>query len=171
MEQLYLTHESSMYRTAMGILHHAQDAEDTVQTACLALCKKISLLMGMDCCTLRSYVVISVRNTAINLIRSRDRKPELLWGEEDYLDSLLPVQEAEDDRLLAVADQDVLNQAVLHLPQRERSLLEMKYILGHNDSEIANALGVKPNSVRSMLTRARRKLAEILREQNHEAQG
>lgn len=171
MERLYLTHQSSMYRTAMGILRHPQDAEDTVQTACLALCKKISLLMGMDCCTLRSYVVISVRNTAINLVRSREKKPELLWGEEEYLDSLLPAQEAEDDRLLAVADQDALNQAVLKLPQRERSLLEMKYILGHNDSEIAGVLGVRPGSVRSLLTRARRKLAEILKETDNEAQG
>lgn len=168
MEQLYLTHQSSMYRTAMGILHHPQDAEDTVQTACIALCGKISLLMDMDCCTLRSYVVISVRNTAINLIRSRERKPELLWGEEEYLDSLLPEQQDQDDRLLSIANQDALNQAVLRLPQRERSLLEMKYVLDRTDSEIAGGLGIKPDSVRTLLTRARRKLAELLKENDVE---
>ena len=170
MEKLYVTYQSSMFHTAMGVLHHPQDAEDTVQAACMALCRKTSLLMEMDCCTLRSYVVISVRNTAINLIRSRKRNPELLWGEEEHLNGLLPEQEDLDDRLLAIADQDMLNQAVLRLPQRERSLLEMKYILEHTDGEIARTLGVKAGSVRTLLTRARRKLAEILKETDLEAQ-
>ncbi|NLG58001.1 MAG: hypothetical protein GX540_06285 [Clostridiales bacterium] len=62
MEQLYLTHRSSMYRTAIEILRHPQDAEDVIQTVFLSLCEKIPRLMQMSCHTLRSYIVISTRN-------------------------------------------------------------------------------------------------------------
>jgi RNA polymerase sigma-70 factor (ECF subfamily) len=167
-EQLYNTHYRAMYRTALGILRHPEDAEDVVQSTCLALCKKTSLLAGMDCNALHSYVVISIRNTAINLMRSRDRRAELLWGEEDYLDSLVKPCETWEDDLFVSADEGVLTQAIMRMPLRERHLIEMKYILNEKTQEIAKELGIKPDSVRVLLMRTRRRLHDLMEEIAHE---
>jgi RNA polymerase sigma-70 factor (ECF subfamily) len=164
MVQLYLEYEAPMFRTAMGILHHQQDVEDVVQTTCLALSKKVPLLQTMDCCTLHSYVVISIRNTAINLIRKRERQQELLYGDDNTLAGLTRGNTMEDDQFMAFARRDALKQVIGKLPLRDRTLLEMKYILEQSDAEIARVIQVKPNGVRNLLTRARRKLANLLDE-------
>lgn len=168
MERVYLNYRSLLYAVAFQVLRHPADAEDAVQTAFAALCKKISLLEGMDCCTLRSYVVISVRNAAINVWRARKRRPEVLWGEEAFADSLLGGDE--DDAVLAFIRQDSLAAAVQKLPEKDRALMEMKYILGLTDEEIARDLGVQQNSVRSLLTRFRKRLYNLLKEGESDAQ-
>lgn len=43
-----------------------------------------------------------------------------------------------------------------------RQLLENKYVLNMSDAEIASALGVKPSSVRMLLTRARSKARKAI---------
>lgn len=168
MERVYLDHRSLMYAVAFQVLLNAADAEDAVQTAFAALCKKISLLQGMDCCTLRSYVVISVRNAAINVLRARGRRAELLFGDEDYADSLFGGDA--DDAVLAFIRQDSLAAAVRQLPERDRALMEMKYILGLSDAEIARRFGIKKDSVRSLLTRFRKRLYNLLKEGESDAQ-
>lgn len=164
MERLYLEQRASMFKAAMRIVHHKEDAEDVVQTACLSLCRKISLLRTLECNSLRSYVVISVKNAAINLLRSRGRKPELLWGDADYCDSLLGGQE---DPIFNF-EQDLLNSAMMKLPQRERHLLEKKYVLQFSDEEIARDFGVKPVTVRVMLMRTKQKLRALVEEISNE---
>ncbi len=168
MERVYLDCRTLMYARAFQVLRHPADAEDAVQTAFLALCKKIPLLQGMDCCTLRSYVVISVRNAAINMLRARKRRPEVLWGDEAFADSLLGGDA--DDAALAFIRQDSLAAAVRKLPEKDRALMEMKYLMGLTDEEIARRLGVQQNSVRSLLTRFRKRLYSLLKEGESDAQ-
>ena len=48
------------------------------------------------------------------------------------------------------------------LDSRSQYVLEARYILGKNDAEIAAALGLKPNSVRMVLTRARKKAYDLM---------
>lgn len=45
------------------------------------------------------------------------------------------------------------------LKERDQALLNMKYILDYTNDEIAEFFGVKPESIRMMLTRAKRNLA------------
>ena len=163
MEHLYFTHREAMYRAAHGVLHHPEDTEDVVNSALLKLQEKVALLRDMDCCALRAYSVITVRNIAVSL-RKRNRRPELLFGDEDYLDTLHADEIAADEQMLADARADVLRCAMEHLPLRQRDLLEAKYMLGHSDAQIAQALGVQPSSVRALLTRARRSLRDIVEE-------
>ncbi len=168
MEKVYLNYYRDMRNIAMGVLHHLQDAEDVIQDTCIALCKKAPMLMDMECNTLRSYIVISIRHRAINLLRKRGVRPELLWGESEYLDSLtVPCASVEEDVFSSV-EQSAVTGAIALLPCRERSLMEMKYILGNTDAEIGEKLGVKPVSVRVLLTRTRKKLLDVLEEVQHE---
>ena len=53
--------------------------------------------------------------------------------------------------------------ALAKLGLRDRTLLWLAYVEGSNHDEIATVLGLKSASVRSMLFRARQRLAELLR--------
>jgi RNA polymerase sigma-70 factor (ECF subfamily) len=56
-----------------------------------------------------------------------------------------------------------LRRAMRRLRPRERALLWLAYAQGHPHSEIAEALGVKTASVKLLLFRARRRLADLMR--------
>jgi RNA polymerase sigma-70 factor (ECF subfamily) len=52
--------------------------------------------------------------------------------------------------------------AMSHLKPRERAMLWLAYAEGASHREIANVLGLRPTSLKPLLFRARRKLAELL---------
>lgn len=54
------------------------------------------------------------------------------------------------------------------LDENTRWLLEARYILDYSDGELARELGVKPDSVRMALTRARRKARRLMESQHNE---
>jgi len=56
-----------------------------------------------------------------------------------------------------------LNRAMAQLKPRQRDALWLAYAEGANHQEIAQALGLRTNSVKLLLFRARHKLAELLR--------
>jgi RNA polymerase sigma-70 factor, ECF subfamily len=56
-----------------------------------------------------------------------------------------------------------LHRAMARLRPRDRALLWLAYAQGHAHVEIAETLGVKPGSIKLLLFRARRRLAELLR--------
>ncbi len=55
-----------------------------------------------------------------------------------------------------------LDRAMAQLKPRERAMLWMAYAQGSSHKEIATVVGVKADSVKPLLFRARRKLAELL---------
>jgi RNA polymerase sigma-70 factor (ECF subfamily) len=55
-----------------------------------------------------------------------------------------------------------VNEALSHLGRRERAMLWLAYAQGASHEEIAGVVGVKPGSVKSLLYRARRRMAALL---------
>ena len=87
------------------------------------------------------------------------------------LESLYAEQEKgqENDGLNAVWDTVILKK---QLSKKEWRLLELKYMAGYSDSEIAEEIGCVPDSVRTLLLRARKRAKAILSGQNtHESEG
>ena len=95
---------------------------------------------------------------ATNLARDRHRRskasPTVQLGNHDIACDTDPA--AADRR----AD---LDRAMRRLKPRERTLLWLAYGVGQPHTEIAGTLGLKTGSVKPLLFRARRKLAELLR--------
>jgi RNA polymerase sigma-70 factor (ECF subfamily) len=63
-----------------------------------------------------------------------------------------------------------LDQALGSLEPKDRTRLWLAYVNGSSHREIAEATGVKEASVRPLLLRARRKLAEVLRKRGFDLQ-
>ncbi|MBQ9264150.1 MAG: sigma-70 family RNA polymerase sigma factor [Clostridia bacterium] len=158
MEGLYLEYHQLMYGMALRVTRSNELAQDAVSDSILALIQKISLLRTFDCNKLRSYIVITVRHTAISLLKKDKR--EVVAGDAAFED--LSDGYAVDERVLSRAGVEGVKNAIRRLPQREQDIMMMRYFREMDDNEIADALGIRPVSVRVQLSRARRHLAELL---------
>ena len=68
----------------------------------------------------------------------------------------------------AVAARVAVNQAMSQLGAKERALLWLAYAQGATHQEIAAVVGVKTASVKSLLYRARRRMATLLRQEGRQ---
>ena len=93
---------------------------------------------------------------ATNLARDRHRRavaaPTVPLGNRDVV----------SERAVSFDTRADLDRAMGKLRPRERALLWLAYGVGQPHTEIADALGVKTGSVKLLLFRARRKLANLL---------
>ncbi len=165
LENVYLQYHRLMYAQALQILRQSQAAEDAVSDSLLALANKISLLRAFECNKLRSYVVITVRHTAISRLNKRGR--EQLPG-DTALEEIAGTDRV-DARLLEQAGIEGIKTAIRALPPREKDLMLMKYFREMTEEEIARETGLKPVSVRVHLSRARKRLARLLQERGEDA--
>jgi RNA polymerase sigma-70 factor (ECF subfamily) len=101
---------------------------------------------------------------AINLVRDHQRRPWLDFprqlpeaGERHHPQSASGSEAADH-----AARRIDLGRAMARLTSRERDLLWLAYAQGSSHEEIAYALGLKTASIKSLLFRARRRLAAIL---------
>lgn len=99
---------------------------------------------------------------ATNLVRDHRRRPRVEIAASTAMQEAVaaPADANTAERAAARID---LSRAMDHLKPRERSLLWLAYAQGWSHEEIAGALGVKATSLKSMLFRARHRLAVILR--------
>jgi len=67
-----------------------------------------------------------------------------------------------DDRTSAAEHSTDVTRAMARLKPRERAILWLAYAEGNSHREIAEVLGLQPSSMKILLFRARRKLAELL---------
>lgn len=165
MEKLYIDHRKVMFKKAYSLLRDLNDTEDAINTTCLALIKKITLLRSFDNCTLRSYIVSSIRNTSINILDKKNRILSYQVPNPEASFATVASEEPEADyRIIQQSEIDSLKWALSQLPERDMTLLQMKYVLELPDHEIAKEIGIKTASVRAYLTKARRLAKRILEE-------
>ena len=165
MEKLYLDHRYLMFKVARGIVDSPHAAEDMVAEACVSLIENIDTLRKINSCKLRSYIVSTVRNASIDYVRKRNRRSRYGFStdKDDVLASAVETEEI-DDALIRQAESEKLRRALGMIHEKERKVLQMKYFDLLQDAEIAQRMEIKPNSVRSYLTKARRSLKEALKE-------
>ena len=147
-----LLYERSAPRLFAYLLRVSGDrgmAEDLLQESYYrVLTRKLPV---MDEASQQSYLF----RIASNLMRDRWRRPR-----ESPVPENLPEPASASpqlDRQLA------LRHAFQQLKVRERELLWLAYVEGSNHKEIAEATGLGSASVRPLLFRARRKLANLIR--------
>ncbi|MGI6215831.1 MAG: RNA polymerase sigma factor [Christensenellales bacterium] len=167
MERLYLNYSKLMYAVAMKRLSNPQDAEDAVHEAILRLMKKISLLKQKNSYVLRRYIVVTIDRVSIDLAIKKGRHP-FTAIEEDFIESIEDTNASVEDLVMIDIEHEELIKALRQLPQREQNILRWKYYELWPNEEIAQALGIKKNSVRKYLMNARRLLKAILEEKQSE---
>lgn len=162
---LYYEYERLMFATARRYIDDRTEQEDVVQESLKKLIEKQERLAGLAQAAQAGYVATTVRNTAISILREKTKgKDKILsldaLGEDALHRYMIPIREEEIIRQ-EMARQ--LKEGLEHMEPQERALLEGKYILAQSDKELAADFKCKPDSIRMKLTRARRKLLDIMK--------
>ena len=144
-ERLVRDNADGLYRTALAILGHRQEAEDAVQDAFVKYLEKAPAKLENPGGWLMRVVV--------NGCKSRLR---LKWRQVVELPGELAATETERVEL----------EELWQLPPRDRAVIHLFYYMGYSTAEIARMMGQAEGSVRSRLSRARSKLRTLLEGQD-----
>lgn len=143
--------------------HYADERaerEDLVQEALLRLMKNAEILRELDRNQTAKYIELTVKTVYLDMERSKcDQKLMIL--DQAALEELLDKEQPWESGLNAYIAVEKLRAG---LSRREWLALEGKYILGYSHEELSRILGVSPDSIRSMVFRARKKARAILHE-------
>lgn len=141
-EKLVTENENRLYRAALAILGHPQEAEDAVQDAFVRYLEKAPA--HLDCPSAWLMRVL------VNGCKSRLR---LAWRRVGPLPETLSAPGPEEREEL---------EELWSLPPEDRAVIHLHYYEGWSTGEIAQILGQQPGTVRSRLSRARAKLKKLL---------
>lgn len=165
---LYHHYKRLMFHTAKKWTESLAEQEDIVQDAVEKLLGKLDLLQSLSDGRRATYISHTVRNTALKHLgrKSRDERYLVHMDLSEQEDGGLPVEE----QLIRKEWQREFAKIWSELPERERLLLEGKYLFHESNEDIASWMNCKPSSVRMALTRARRKILEELIRREHDAE-
>ena len=148
---LYEQYVSYLFFAAGKFTASQPEREDIVHDTLLQLMRNIPVLKSLEHKALAGYLYLTVRSVWMD---SRSRE---LPTEDAILEIMAP--QNPEDRNLAKWDAETLK---AKLGERDWFLLHTKYIIGCSDAEIGGILGCAQASVRTLLTRARRRAKVIL---------
>ena len=146
MAAVYDTYGSLAYGLAARTLGQTAEAEDVVQEAFLAIWRQAARLDPAR--GVRSYLLTIVHNKAIDRLRKRARRPELVLDETAPLvaDAPDPAEFAE-----ALENRELVRAALRSLPEEQRRTVEMAYFGGLTTGEVAEQLKIPVGTVKSRL--------------------
>jgi len=155
-------YQSSVFNVCYRVLGNRQEAEDLTQEAFLRAYHRIS---SFD---LNRPFGPWMRTLAANLCYNHLKKARLNRVPlEDERDSIKDDPKYGPEGVLEInQEHKILYQAIWKLPEVQRIALELRHFQGLSYQEMAEALKLPINTVRSHLYRGRQKLAELLEVEN-----
>ena len=148
-KELYKTVYQDLYRFALCMMHHPQDAEDAVSEAVLSAYENIHKLSKEE--AFRSWIFQILANVCRRKLKSRERTETELKEDHAsaiYCDGL----HTDVERAFLILDED------------DQLIIGLSVYGGYNSKEIGEMLKMNPNTVRSRRKRALEKMSWLLKE-------
>lgn len=136
-----------VYRIAMAILCHPEDAEDAVQNTFLRYYRKAPQFNDAE--HERAWLIRVAVNCSRSLSTYRSRH----------------CHEPLEHYKTAAAPSSILPELLWCLPQKERELLQLRYGEGYTSEEIGEILGCSGVTVRKRLERAKKRAEKIYKKE------
>lgn len=155
-----------IYRLALKMLAHEQDAEDVLQTTFLKALQHVGEFEGRS--SLSTWLYRIAANEALMLLRRK--RPEISIDEEpEDSDTDLPMPEQFTDwcclpekELVSAEAKKQLDRAIQKLPEKLRLVFLLRDIEGLSIKETGETLNLTETAVKTRLLRARLALRETL---------
>lgn len=164
--RLIETYQGPVYSLALAVMRDPVDAADMTQETFVRLLRSLGTYRG-DGPTFSSWVHRLTVNVCLDALRRRQRRPLALAAESD---ADAPVSEpASNDpwaqpEWRAESDESAheVRQALAKLPRSQRVALMLHYFDNRPYDEIAAAMGVPLNTVKSHVLRGKERMARLL---------
>jgi RNA polymerase sigma-70 factor (ECF subfamily) len=156
-KELVKRHEPRVAATVIGMLGHCPEAEDVGQETFIRLYKNLEKFRGES--SLATYLTRIAINLSLNELKRRRRRALLFYQkspEEIYElpDTKTNVQKSED--------KEIVQRAIGKLESKFRAVVVLRLIDGYSTEETAQILHIPVGTVLSRLSRAQKKLKELL---------
>lgn len=163
-DSLFDQYKTQVYRVALALLRHPQDAEDAVQDVFVGLLRSIQTFDPQ-----RGVFERWLNQVVVNYCRRKLRRRFLsvslsnLWGEQDgeQPDFDLPDDKTQNQPEQQAQTNDLRRQlwaVVNRMDDKMRSVVVLRYYLDMSCIEIAHSLQINEGTVHSRLHEARRRL-------------
>lgn len=162
-------HLAQAYTLARWLTRSRDDADEVMQEACIRALNAIEQQSGVNT---RAWLLAIVRNTAYTWLKAKKRI--MLVGLDDLSErDLARVEErgAQDDptvdpetEIISRANAQQLERMIAELPMEFKEALILRDIQGLSYHEIAEVTAAPLGTVMSRLSRARKRLIHLLRE-------
>jgi RNA polymerase sigma-70 factor (ECF subfamily) len=162
-EPLVLEHQTNVYRLALRLMGNEADAADAAQDAFLKAYTSLSSFRGDSRFSVWLYRLTN--NVCIDALRRRrDTVPLETEDAQGEAEELPLPDERWSPEILAERAEDIraVRTAMAALPPDCREILTLREIGGLSYEELSAALRLELGTVRSRLSRARKKLADEL---------
>ena len=151
-EMFYRRHAGNVWSYLFRMTGDAAVADDLLQKAFFRFLRANPVVASEE--HLRRWIFRTATNLALD--HFRETKRERTRAEEPVRGEAGPAMEARE-----LLRHDMMN-TFAELKPRERALLWLAHVEEADHEDISEALGVKPKSVKVLLFRARKRLAELL---------
>ncbi len=150
-EEIVRRYQAPAFRLAWVVCGSAEDAEEAAQDAFVKAYGALSKFRAGA--PLRPWLLTIVANEARNRRSSRGRRSTLAprLAREAPSGEAAPSPEG---AALAESEREEILGRVNGLPEQHRQVIACRYLLGLSEAETAAALGCRPGTVKSRLSRA-----------------
>ena len=156
-EELVSSNEKKIYNLCLKMMKNEQDAQDMAQEALLKAwrnLRKFNLKAAFSTWLYRIAV-----NTCLDELRKRKKNTQSI---EDLDEKGFTIQDEESQNFSDRSDlKHQLTQAMEQLEPKEKLIIVLKDVQGYSYEEIGIILSCPVGTVRSRLSRSRKKLADI----------
>jgi RNA polymerase sigma-70 factor (ECF subfamily) len=157
-EAVYTDNYSSVYGFIFRRLHHKESTEDLTGDLVYS-CDKNYDRYDPAKASLKTWIFTIANNKLKNYYR--DNKAAISLDDED---NPIELPDKTDMEIAVYLDElrSLLQEALATLPERERTVVNLKYFQKKTSAQIAGQMGITAGNARTILTRALKKLAKIV---------
>lgn len=153
-----------LYAEARKYFSTQEDVEDVVYESLVRIMDHMEKFRSLLPHERLQYGRAIIRNLSYTCLK---RRSHFTIEPFEDVDMYLAIEESQlpDNIVFQRIQLEKIRAIWAEIPVEERMLLEQKYILDWSDRDLAVTLGIKPQSVRMRLTRAKRTIIQLLKEQ------
>lgn len=160
--QLYQLYSKAMFNICMRMMNYREEAEDMLQESFTEAFIRLETFRYES--SFGAWLKRIVINKCINALRKK--KVPLEYADEIHTETESKNDEEEiENEYLQVQK---VHKAIGLLPDGYRVILTLYLLEGYDHTEIALILNISESTSKSQYLRAKRKLKELLKQQNHE---
>lgn len=153
--------KDKLFRLALRITFDRAEAEDIVQDTLIRVWNKREEWQQMD--SVEAYCMAITRNLAIDRSQKMEaQNVELTPETQEMPDASVPDRQMEQDEQLSI-----VHRLINELPEKQRSIVQLRDIEGKSYKEIAEVLGLTEEQVKVNLFRARQRIKTKYNEINN----
>jgi RNA polymerase sigma-70 factor, ECF subfamily len=163
MEVLYARHHLRIYRFVLRLVNEAPTAEDLTSDVFLDVWKQAGRFEARS--QVSTWMLSIARYKAMSALRSRANEPL-----DDEIASKIPDSADNPEVILhKQSESAVLRQCLTQLSPAHREIIDLVYYHEKSIAEVAEIIGAPPNTVKTRMFHARKRVAALLDARGFEA--